>query len=114
MLLLVQNEIGQVMPRALTRSENQVETAALLRTVRDRVCHDGGSRVYVCDNANASRRLVENVFGADVQVKQDPFHVVQRFTEKVRALPKRKAIATALSRTLYDATGSTRSPEEMT
>eukprot|EP00644_Phytophthora_capsici_P010012 jgi/Phyca11/130077/e_gw1.90.28.1 len=71
MLLLAQNEIGQIIGRRLTRSENNEETEELLRSVRN---------------------MVHRVFQDRVSTKQDPFHVIQRITTKVK-VPKRKWIA---------------------
>ncbi|KAG6969917.1 hypothetical protein JG688_00005116 [Phytophthora aleatoria] len=42
-----------------------------------------GPRICVCDNANANRNRIEKVFGSVVTVKQDPFHVITGFIEKV-------------------------------
>jgi len=55
----------------------------------------------VSDNASAVRGTVERVFGSRVQTKQDPFHVIQRFTEKVRRGNERNRVAKALSTALY-------------
>ncbi|KAG6953658.1 hypothetical protein JG687_00012266 [Phytophthora cactorum] len=86
MLVLLQNEIGQIVGRWLTRSENNFETRELLEHVKSAcpVETDSNMCVIISDNANAVRSLVNEVFGSAVSVRQDPFHVVQRFTEKVK------------------------------
>ncbi|KAE9271920.1 hypothetical protein PF008_g30233 [Phytophthora fragariae] len=56
MLLLVQNEIGQVM---LTRSENHDETEAILHSVADKLSErPAEKRFCVCDHANGMRNLI--------------------------------------------------------
>ncbi|OWY91341.1 hypothetical protein PHMEG_00040115, partial [Phytophthora megakarya] len=103
MLLLVQNEIGQVMARCLTCSENHEETRAILQPIVDKFSKDpGAERVFVCDHANSMRNLVNSVFGDGVTVKQDPFHVIQRMTEKVSDRDKKKWLAKSLSEASYD------------
>ncbi|ETM56673.1 hypothetical protein L914_00394, partial [Phytophthora nicotianae] len=61
-----------------------------------------GTRVCVCENSNVDRNLVPKVFGEAGAVKQDPFHVIQRFTEKVREPAKRKWLTGELSAAIYD------------
>ncbi|EGZ05063.1 hypothetical protein PHYSODRAFT_534838, partial [Phytophthora sojae] len=70
MLLLFQNEIGQIIGRRLTRSENREETRALLQ-----------------------HKMVTEVFGSEVVTKQDPFHVITRITEKIKAPVTSKRIS---------------------
>eukprot|EP00644_Phytophthora_capsici_P001372 jgi/Phyca11/105254/e_gw1.10.489.1 len=72
MLLLAQNEIGQIIGRRLTRSENNEETEELLRSC----------------------------FKIEFQQKQDPFHVIQRITTKVK-VSKRKWIVKELKAAIY-------------
>ncbi|KAG3111250.1 hypothetical protein PI124_g10003 [Phytophthora idaei] len=95
MLLLLQNDIGQIIGRCLTRSENHDETCELLEHVKG--AFDDGANddewFIVCDNANAIRRLVVNVFGSLSTVRQDPFHVIQRFTEKVKDNSEKKTLS---------------------
>eukprot|EP00644_Phytophthora_capsici_P018420 jgi/Phyca11/129760/e_gw1.87.84.1 len=86
MLLLVQNEIGQIVARGLTRSENHEESAAILKLV---------------------------VFGNRVETKQDPFHVIQRFTEKLTDQSHKKTLSEKLSSATYDVSGNIRSPDAM-
>ncbi|EGZ21832.1 hypothetical protein PHYSODRAFT_406228, partial [Phytophthora sojae] len=83
MLLLAQNEIGQVDGRCLTRSENNDETEELLK-----------------------------LFGDRVWTKQDPFHVIQRITEKVKST-KRKWLSKELSNALYTVDRKLRLVDEM-
>ncbi|OWY93453.1 hypothetical protein PHMEG_00037156, partial [Phytophthora megakarya] len=114
MLLLVQNEIGQVMARCLTCSENHEETRAILQPIVDKFSKDpGAERVFVCDHANGMRNLVNSVFGDGVTVKQDPFHVIQRMTEKVSDRDKKKWLAKSLSEASYDVERNLRPPEMM-
>eukprot|EP00644_Phytophthora_capsici_P000824 jgi/Phyca11/109320/e_gw1.16.118.1 len=82
MLLLVQNEVGQIVGKGLTSSENHED-------------------------------LVTSVFGDSVKTKQDLFHVIQRFTEKIADKPQRKSLAKDLSSALYDVSGNIRTPEEV-
>ncbi|EGZ09468.1 hypothetical protein PHYSODRAFT_377811, partial [Phytophthora sojae] len=89
MLLLAQNEIGQIVARGLTHSENHAETAAILNL------------------------LIDKVFNGALVVKQDPFHVIQRFTEKVKDHVMRGWLATELSSAIYTADHKIREPEEM-
>ncbi|EGZ06778.1 hypothetical protein PHYSODRAFT_530031 [Phytophthora sojae] len=62
MLLLFQNEIGQIIGRRPTRSENKEETRALLQHVKS--------------------QFRAPSIGSEVVTKQDPFHVITRITEK--------------------------------
>jgi hypothetical protein len=103
LLLLVQNECGQIVARALTSSENNMETeSVLVEKVLPRIPHLSAQEYFlVSDNASAVRGTVERVFGSRVQTKQDPFHVIQRFTEKVRRGNERNRVAKALSTALY-------------
>ncbi|KAG6959729.1 hypothetical protein JG687_00008619 [Phytophthora cactorum] len=95
MLLLLQNDIGQIIGRRLTRSENHNDTHELLEHVKG--AFDDGANddewFIVCDNANAIRRLVVNVFGNLSTVRQDPFHVIQRFTETVKGKSEKKTLS---------------------
>ncbi|KAG1689455.1 hypothetical protein DVH05_002256 [Phytophthora capsici] len=60
MLLLLQNEIGQIIGRRLTRSENNEETQALFEHVKSAVHTDTGGveQFVISDNANAVRSMV--------------------------------------------------------
>ncbi|EGZ05062.1 hypothetical protein PHYSODRAFT_348643 [Phytophthora sojae] len=102
MLLLLQNEIGQSVGRRLTRSENNDETRELLEFVKPTVsAAENGSECFVIsDNANAVRNM-------------DPFHVVQRFTEKVKEKTAKKQLAKRLHDAMYDVDGQLRLPAEM-
>ncbi|ETL82991.1 hypothetical protein L917_16972 [Phytophthora nicotianae] len=102
------------MGRALTRSENHAETETVLRALIEKLKPGVEStRVCICDNPNANRNLAQKVFGEAVAVKQDPFHVIQRFTEKVRELAKRKWLAGELSAAIYDIERNLRAPRDM-
>ncbi|KAK1938974.1 hypothetical protein P3T76_009049 [Phytophthora citrophthora] len=115
MLLLLQNEIDQIVGRRLTRPENHTETRELLEHIKGvlQSTEDDDDRVVVSDNANAIRSLVNSVFGDSVGVRQDPFHVVQRFTEKIKGKMERKIVAQQLHEALYSIDGELRPPEEM-
>ncbi len=105
MLLLVQNEIGQIVGRCATRSENGAELRSLLEhSVRDRMiasASDENEMFIVSDKANAVKGLVADLFGEKCCVKQDPFHVIMRFSEKIRKKSKAKWLAKELSRALF-------------
>ncbi|ETP02947.1 hypothetical protein F441_20041 [Phytophthora nicotianae CJ01A1] len=115
MLQLFQNEIGQIIGRRLPRSENNKETRALFEHVKSVVHTDTGGeeQFVVSDNANAVRSMVSDVFGAGVGVHQDLFHVVQRFTEKVKDKTEKKLLAKRLHDSIYDVDGCLRSPAQM-
>ncbi|OWZ03818.1 hypothetical protein PHMEG_00024387 [Phytophthora megakarya] len=84
LLLLVQDEVGQIVGRRLIRSENNEETGALLGDLIPTLTTDGDACIYlVSDNANCVRGMVQYTFGGGVQVKQDPFHVIMRIKEKI-------------------------------
>lgn len=99
MLLLLQNEIGQIVGRRLTRSENHDETRELLEYVKEAFddVDNGEERFIVSDNANAIRSLVTAVFGDALSVRQDPFHVVKRFTDKMKGKTPKKSDGEALA-----------------
>ncbi|KAG2786523.1 hypothetical protein PC129_g8241 [Phytophthora cactorum] len=115
MLVLLQNEIGQIVGRWLTRSENNFETRELLEHVKSAcpVETDSNMCVIISDNANAVRSLVNEVFGSAVSVRQDPFHVVQRFTEKVKDKGTKIRMAKQLHEALYTVDEHLRVPSEM-
>eukprot|EP00644_Phytophthora_capsici_P019251 jgi/Phyca11/132325/e_gw1.152.5.1 len=115
MLLLLQNEIGQIIGCRLTRSENTEETQALFEHVKSPVHTDtgGDEQFVISDNANAVRSVVSDVFGAGVGVRQDPFHVVQRFTEKVKDKSEKKLLTKRLHDSIDDVDGCLRSPAQM-
>ncbi|KAE9274935.1 hypothetical protein PR003_g29470 [Phytophthora rubi] len=115
MLLLVQNEIGQIVGRRLTRSENNEETEALLRWVKPSLCMDNDEVNCIClvsDNATGVKGMVGDVFEKRVTVKQDPFHVIQRISEKVKS-PRKKQVCKELKEALYTVDGKLRPPTEM-
>ncbi|EGZ21088.1 hypothetical protein PHYSODRAFT_497461, partial [Phytophthora sojae] len=93
MLLLVQNEVGQLLARGLTKSENHEETTAILQPIANKL---------------ASTSHIERFL-----VKQDPFHVIQRLTEKISDSVKRQWLSKRLSEGLYDVEGKLRSPDVM-
>lgn len=114
MLLLMQNEVGQIVGRRLTRSENNDETRALLLAVKSCFVLTGDEPIFaVSDNANTVRNLINDVFGGAVQTKQDPFHVMQRFAEKIKNKGKRKHFYKQLQAALYSVGGQLRSPDDM-
>ncbi|KAE9145146.1 hypothetical protein PF005_g33684, partial [Phytophthora fragariae] len=112
MLLLLQNEIGQIVGRRLTRSENHDETRQLLEHVKGAANTDN-EWFLVSNNANAIRSLAADVYGEAANVRQDPFHVVQRFTEKVKGKAEKKLLSKKLHDAMYNVDGELRSPEEM-
>ncbi|OWY98481.1 hypothetical protein PHMEG_00030747 [Phytophthora megakarya] len=116
MLLLLQNEIGQIVGRRLTRSENNDETRECLEHVKDSFPDEGevDPCYVISDNANSVRAMVQDVLGASVGVLQDPFHVIQRFTEKVKDKPVRKYLAKQLHEAIYDIDGQLRVPSKIT
>ncbi|KAF4035683.1 hypothetical protein GN244_ATG12352 [Phytophthora infestans] len=75
MLLLFQNEIGQIVGRRLTRSENHDKMRELLQHVKGAFTEEY-SQYVVSDNANAIRNLVSSVSGDAVGVREDLFHVI--------------------------------------
>ncbi|ETP31117.1 hypothetical protein F442_19991 [Phytophthora nicotianae P10297] len=111
----LKNEIGQIIGRRLPRSENNKETRALFEHVKSVVHTDTGGeeQFVVSDNANAVRSMVSDVFGAGVGVRQDLFHVVQRFTEKVKDKVEKTLLAKRLHDSIYDVDGCLRSPAQM-
>lgn len=123
LLLLVLNEIGQVVGHAFTKSENNEETEAELRKILS-TCSihpintssedDRGSIYVVSDNVNAVRGMLTR-FGdspVDFVVKQDPFHVVQRFTSKVRGGAS-KGLPKELKEAIYTHDGELHEPSKM-
>ncbi|KAE9051055.1 hypothetical protein PR001_g1803 [Phytophthora rubi] len=112
MLLLLQNEIDQIVGRRLTRSENHDETRQLLEHVKG-AANTGNEWSLVSDNANATRSLAADVYGEAANVRQDPFHVVQRFTEKVKGKTEKKLLSKKLHDAMYNVDGELRPPEEM-
>ncbi|KAF1785396.1 hypothetical protein GQ600_5397 [Phytophthora cactorum] len=114
MLLLVQNEIGQIIARGLTYSENHAETAAILKPVASKLAAEpSASLVCITDNANGTRGLIEKVFSGAVTCKQDPFHVIQRFSEEIKDEARRKWLSIQLSSAIYKVDRTIRLPEEM-
>ncbi|KUF97442.1 hypothetical protein AM587_10004019 [Phytophthora nicotianae] len=114
MLLLAQNEIGQIIGRRLTRSENNEETEELLRSVAHsfQPATSNGDLFVVSDDASSVRNMVHRVFQDRVSTKQDPFHVIQRITTKVK-VAKRKWIAKELKAAIYTVDREMRPTQEM-
>ncbi|KAE9268971.1 hypothetical protein PF001_g29432 [Phytophthora fragariae] len=108
----LKNEIGQIVGRRLTRSENHDETRQLLEHVKG-AANTGNEWFLVSDNANAIRSLAADVYGEAANVRQDPFHVVQRFTEKVKGKAEKKLLSKKLHDAMYNVDGELRPPEEM-
>lgn len=113
MLLLVQNEIGQIVGRRLTSSENKEETMQLLSDVQPQLETNGECKYLITDNARAVRDFVASVYGDSVIVQQDPFHVHQRFGKHIKAKPLRKFICKEIKAALYDVDREPRPPKEM-
>ncbi|ETK82683.1 hypothetical protein L915_11976, partial [Phytophthora nicotianae] len=91
----------QVMARRLTKSGNHEETTAILQPVGAKFARNPDTeRIFVCDHANGLRNL-------------DPFHVIQRFTEKKSDLATRRWLSQRLSEAVYDVERNLRSPEAM-
>lgn len=83
MLLLAQNEIGQIAGRSLTKPENNEETEVFLKSiVFSDVSPPTGTRYLAIDNANAVRKMAHRVVDHSFVVKQEPFHVIQPISEK--------------------------------
>ena len=58
--------------------------------------------------------MVNRVFGGRVVAKQDPFHVITRFTEKIKKPQFRHWLSSELSKALYvDGAGELRQPQQM-
>ncbi|POM79051.1 LOW QUALITY PROTEIN: Hypothetical protein PHPALM_3343 [Phytophthora palmivora] len=113
-LLLIQNEVGQIVGRRLTRSENNDEMRALLLDVKPAFVQiDDVPICVVSDNANAVRNLVNDVFDGEVKTKQDPFHVMQRFSEKIKHKGKRKSFYKKMQKALHSVEGQLRNPDDM-
>ncbi|ETI44469.1 hypothetical protein F443_10826 [Phytophthora nicotianae P1569] len=114
MLLLVQNEIGQIVGRRLTRSENHDETREILLHVRSAFSGtESGSKYVISDHANGIRNLVSSVFDSSVGVRQDPFHVIQRFTEKIKDQKVKKTLSKQLHDSMFSVDGALREPTQM-
>ncbi|KAE9284496.1 hypothetical protein PF001_g22352, partial [Phytophthora fragariae] len=114
LLLLVQNEIGQIVGRRLTRSENNEETSALLESIVPTLSSDSsGEMLLVSDNTNAVRTMVASVFDGVITVKQDPFHLIDRVSAKLASKPKQKWLKKELRSALYDVDRQLRPPDEM-
>jgi hypothetical protein len=112
-MLLVQNEVGQILGRTLTKSENYEETEALLQSLVPKMSSQSdGHRISVCDNTNSNRNLIERIFGDAVKIKQDPFHVISRFTEKVKDSAKKRWLVGQLSAAIYDVERKLHPPDE--
>lgn len=58
----------------------------------------------VSDNSTAGRGMIVSVFKGKVATKQDPFHVIRRFTDKV-AVSARHRFAKQMKRTIYKSNG---------
>ncbi|RLN27278.1 hypothetical protein BBJ28_00026006 [Nothophytophthora sp. Chile5] len=104
MLLLLMNEIGQIVGRRLTRSENHEETRQLLQHVAPQLRHDDTGEdglMVVSDNASAVRNMVASAFEGAVSVKQDPFHVIERITEKITPTARSKCVSKELKTAIY-------------
>lgn len=114
MLLLVQNEIGQIVGQAFTKSENNAETEALLSSVMaaDKLGAERNPRFAVTDNANAVRSMVQRVCPG-FNVKQDSFHVIQRVSEKVKSSNLKKKVSKQMKQCLYSVDHQLRDSADM-
>ncbi|KAG6960552.1 hypothetical protein JG688_00009534, partial [Phytophthora aleatoria] len=112
MFLLVQNEIGQIVGRRLTSSENKEETIHLLSDVKNQFTSTGGCYL-ISGDARAVSAFAATVYGDSVVVKQVPFHVIQRFSNHIKSKPLRKRICKELKCALYDVNRELRAPEKM-
>jgi hypothetical protein len=116
MLLSCLNEAGQVLGRVLTRSENNQQVQELLvQKIMPRFCdqHFDEKIVVVSDNANAVRNMISQVSGNMFDTKQDVWHVIHRFSEKINSKSMRKKICSELSDAIYHEDGQLREPSEM-
>lgn len=116
MLLSCLNEAGQVLGRVLTRSENnqQVEELLVQRIIPR--FHDqrfDEKIVVVSDNANAVRNMIATVSNNMFDTKQDVWHVIHRFSEKINLKSMRKKICSELSAAIYYEDGQLREPSTM-
>ncbi|KAE8894453.1 hypothetical protein PF003_g21472 [Phytophthora fragariae] len=114
LLLLVQNEVGQIVGHRLTRSENNDESSALLEAVKPILKPDGNYPIYlVSDNANGVRGMVQTTFENIVHVKQDPFHAMLRVKEKIADKAKKWCISKELISAMYTVERELRPPQGM-
>ncbi|ETL48820.1 hypothetical protein L916_01609 [Phytophthora nicotianae] len=105
---------GQILGRRLTRSENHDETRELLLHVRSAFSGtESGSKYVISDHANGIRNLVSNVFDSSVGVRQDPFHVIQRFTENIKDQKVKKTLSKQLHDAMFSVDGALREPTQM-
>ncbi|ETP53440.1 hypothetical protein F442_01654 [Phytophthora nicotianae P10297] len=104
----------QILGRRLTRSENHDETRELLLHVRSAFSGtESGSKYVISDHANGIRNLVSNVFDSSVGVRQDPFHVIQRFTENIKDQKVKKTLSKQLHDAMVSVDGALREPTQM-
>ncbi|OWZ04035.1 hypothetical protein PHMEG_00024140 [Phytophthora megakarya] len=95
LLLLLQNEIGQIIGRCLTSSENKEETMPLLTEMKEQF-QSPGDCFLVSDNTFAVAKFV-----------------IDRFSESIKQKPIEKRLLKALSSALYDVDRKLRAPEDM-
>ncbi|KAG6941833.1 hypothetical protein JG688_00018455 [Phytophthora aleatoria] len=97
-----------------SKVQYHAETAAILKPFASKLAAElSVSRVCITDNANGTRGLIEKVFSGAVACKQDPFHVIQRFSEKIKDHARRKWLSIELSSVIYMVDRTIRPPEEM-
>ncbi|KAK1928574.1 hypothetical protein P3T76_015938 [Phytophthora citrophthora] len=111
MLLLMQNQMGQIVGRRLARLENNDEMRDLLLHIKSSVKPGESSTSVVSDKASAIHNVVHDVFEGTAATKQDPFHVMQRFSEKVKHKGKRKTFYKLIQGEIYSVDGQLRNPE---
>ena len=117
MLLTIQNEIGQIMARSVTRSENNAQSKVILeKLILPRITDkdDKEDKLYVIgDNANNIRNMISDISGDACAVKQDVWHVIHRFTEKFRDQVAMKRLSKKLREAIFKIDGQLRNPKEM-
>jgi len=86
-LLLVLNDRGQVVTWQLTKSTSISESETLLKNICER--SKASLKTIYIDNCCNLRNKIKAIFGADVEVKLDLFHAVQRIS---KTLPKRHSL----------------------
>ena len=81
----VMNSEGKIVSWQFTKGTSFKEIKTLLTSINLRAIKQGNTiqTVYI-DNCCQWRRMLQDVFGEDVQVKLDLFHAVQRITRKIR------------------------------
>lgn len=82
----VMNEAGLLVSQHFTESKKPSETIPVLENVRDRHLKlgDGGPvKVWYTDMCCQEANTLRSVFGSDIVIKLDPFHLMQRFKRAI-------------------------------